>query len=60
MSEEWRNRYCGFIVGVPVGILMLISLSHIRDANVIKQYTEGKIVCTTLADEFICREVEKE
>lgn len=60
MNQEWWNRYIGFLAGVFVGMFLLMSLSHIRDANVIKQYTEGKIICTTLADEFICREVEKE
>ncbi len=52
-----------FGVGVAVGffccVTLLGSLSSIRDTKVIKLYTEGKIVCTTLADKFICEEVNK-
>jgi hypothetical protein len=40
--------------------LLILSTAHLRDTGIIKMYTEGKIVCTTLADEFICMEVEKE
>jgi hypothetical protein len=49
-----------FIYGVILAIVLVIWPVDTRHAVIIKMYTEGKIVCTTLADEFICREVEKE
>lgn len=49
----------GFMVGFTCCTVLILSLSSIRDTKVIKMYTEGKIVCTTLADKFICEEVNK-
>ncbi len=54
------NNILIFLLGMVVMGLLILSTVHIRDTGIIKMYTEGKIVCTTLADEFICREVEKE
>jgi hypothetical protein len=57
--RNWVTDLIAFVLGMIVMLLLIIGTIHIHNAIVIKQYTEGKIVCTTLADEFICREVGK-
>ncbi len=59
MKKEIGIWFNGFCLGVAVTMMAIMSFSSIRDTKVIKMYTEGKIVCTTLADKFVCEEVEK-
>ena len=58
--SKFESNVIAFLLGMVVMGLLILGTVHIRDTGIIKMYTEGKIVCTTLADEFICREVEKE
>jgi hypothetical protein len=58
--SKFESNVIAFLLGMVVMGLLILSTVHIRDTGIIKMYTEGKIVCKTLADEFICREVEKE
>jgi hypothetical protein len=58
--SKFESNVITFLLGMMVMGLLVLSTVHIRDTGIIKMYTEDKIVCTTLADEFICREVEKE
>jgi len=57
---KFESSVLSFLFGMMVMGLLILSTAHLRDTGIIKMYTEGKIVCTTLADEFICMEVEKE
>lgn len=58
--SRFERTVLSFLCGMMVMAGIITATIHIRDASRIKMYTEGKIICTTLADEFICREVEKE
>lgn len=58
MEIRWLERIVLVLIGMLLMVLLILSLAHIRDTAIIKMYTEGKIVCTTLADEFICKKVD--
>lgn len=58
--SRFERTVLSFLCGMMVMAGIMAATMHIRDASRIKMYTEGKIVCTTLADEFICREAEND